>query len=72
MQACHSCTLSAKQSNFRKKFAKWDPCLIEMLLLLQMHLEDAKFEELFEMSKKEWESVPQWKKNQKKKTLELF
>lgn len=55
-----------------QKFAKWDPYLIEMLSLLQMHLEDAKFEELFEMSKKEWENVPQWKKNQKKKALELF
>jgi len=37
-----------------------------------MHLEDAKFEELFQMSKKEWEKIPQWKKNQRKKELDLF
>lgn len=38
----------------------------------EMHLEDAKFEELFQMSKKEWEKIPQWKKNQRKKELDLF
>lgn len=38
----------------------------------EMHLEDDKFEELFCMSKKEWEKVPQWKKNQRKKDLNLF
>lgn len=38
----------------------------------ELHLEDAKFEEIFKMSKKEWEGVPQWKKNQVKKTNDLF
>ena len=37
-----------------------------------MHLEDDKFQELFQMSKKEWEKVPQWKKNQMKKAQDLF
>ena len=42
------------------------------LLFPQMHLADDSFVELFKMSKKEWEGVPQWKKNQTKKALDLF
>lgn len=38
----------------------------------ELHLEDAEFERLFKMSKKEWEAYPQWKKNQMKKQLDLF
>ncbi|KAJ7380494.1 Villin-1 [Desmophyllum pertusum] len=38
----------------------------------EMHLDDDKFEEMFKMSKNEWEKVPQWKKNQCKKSLDLF
>lgn len=38
----------------------------------ELHLEDAQFEELFRMSKEAWEKVPLWKKNQRKKELDLF
>ncbi|XP_078344525.1 advillin-like [Oculina patagonica] len=38
----------------------------------ELHLEDDEFQRVFQMSKKEWEGVPQWKKNQAKKTLDLF
>jgi len=41
-------------------------------LFPQMHLADDSFVELFKMTKKEWEGVPQWKKNQTKKALDLF
>ena len=42
------------------------------LLFPQMHLADDSFVELFKMTKKDWEGVPQWKKNQTKKALDLF
>ena len=42
------------------------------LLFPQMHLADDSFAELFKMTKKEWDGVPQWKKNQTKKALDLF
>ena len=76
---CGSRSFAFKCGQGQKKFKSVLVRFVFRLLILflallfpQMHLADDSFVELFKMTKKDWEGVPQWKKNQTKKALDLF